>query len=153
MTIAHTRFDKSRVGEFFCFPIGAPAMGVVKHATLPSECQRLQNALPARRSRSGVWGIPQQAKIRLGSTQTLLATMLMTKKTLSIHTTNFVDPQAIIVFTSITKLHFVSLQKFSCAVDFDNDIVYNIFELILRGDQNGLHDRAYRHRPGTWRHY
>lgn len=37
-------------------------------------CQRLQNALPARRSRSGVWGIPQQAKIRLGSTQTLLAT-------------------------------------------------------------------------------
>lgn len=74
MTNAHTRFNKSRVGEFFCFSIGVPAMGVVKHATLPSECQRLQNALPARRSRSGVWGIPQQAKIRLGSTQTLLAT-------------------------------------------------------------------------------
>ena len=34
MTIAHTRFYKSRVGEFFCFPIGAPEMGVVKHATL-----------------------------------------------------------------------------------------------------------------------
>ena len=25
-------------------------------------CQRLQNALPARRSRSGVWGLPQQVK-------------------------------------------------------------------------------------------
>ena len=37
MTIAHTRFDKSRVGEFFCFSISVPAMGVVKHATLPSE--------------------------------------------------------------------------------------------------------------------
>ncbi len=36
MTIAHTGFYKSRVGEFFCFPIGAPEMGVVKHATLPS---------------------------------------------------------------------------------------------------------------------
>lgn len=36
MTIAHTRFYKSRVGEFSCFPIGAPEMGVVKHATLPS---------------------------------------------------------------------------------------------------------------------
>lgn len=34
MTIAHTRFYKSRVGDFFCFPIGAPEMGVVKHATL-----------------------------------------------------------------------------------------------------------------------
>lgn len=34
MTIAHTRFYKSRVGEFSCFPIGAPEMGVVKHATL-----------------------------------------------------------------------------------------------------------------------
>ena len=73
MTIAHMGFGESRVGEFFCFPIGAPEMGVVKHATLPSECQRLQNALPARKGRSGVWGIPQQAKIRLGSTQTLLA--------------------------------------------------------------------------------
>ena len=31
--------------------------------------------------------------------------------------------------------------------------VNNIFELILRGDRNGLHDRAYRHRPGTWRHH
>jgi len=31
-----TRDFKSRVGEFFCFPIGAPEMGVVKHATLPS---------------------------------------------------------------------------------------------------------------------
>jgi len=28
MTIAHTRFYKFRVGEFFCFPIGAPEMGV-----------------------------------------------------------------------------------------------------------------------------
>ncbi len=37
MTIAHTRFDKSRVGEFFCFLIGVPEMGVVKHTTLPSE--------------------------------------------------------------------------------------------------------------------
>lgn len=36
MTIAHTRFYKSRVGEFSCFPIGAPEMGVVKHATRPS---------------------------------------------------------------------------------------------------------------------
>ena len=44
MTIAHTGFDESRVGEFFCFAIGVPVMGVVKHATLPSECQRLQNA-------------------------------------------------------------------------------------------------------------
>ena len=55
MTIAHTRFYKSRVGEFFCFPIGVPAMGVVKHATLPSECQRLQNALPARKEQ--IWGL------------------------------------------------------------------------------------------------
>ena len=31
--------------------------------------------------------------------------------------------------------------------------VNNIFELILRGDRNGLHDRAYRHRPGTWWHH
>ena len=58
MTSAHTGFEKSRVGEFFCFLIGVLEMGVVKHATLPSECQRLQNALPARKGRSGVWGIP-----------------------------------------------------------------------------------------------
>lgn len=55
MTIAHMGFDKSRVGEFFCFAIGVPVMGVVKHATLPSECQRLQNALPARKEQ--IWGL------------------------------------------------------------------------------------------------
>lgn len=55
MTIAPTTFFKSRGGEFFCFSIGVPAMGVVKHATLPSECQRLQNALPAQKEQ--IWGL------------------------------------------------------------------------------------------------
>ena len=38
-------------------------------------------------------------------------------------------------------------------VDFDNEIVYNIFELVSRGDRYGLHGRACRHCSGTWRHH
>lgn len=55
-----------------CIPIGAHSLFVIRNY-IPEKAYHI-NALPARRSRSGVWGIPQQAKIRLGSTQTLLAT-------------------------------------------------------------------------------
>ena len=38
--------------------------------------KHLQNARPEPCSDLGAWGIPQQAKMRLGSTQTLLATFV-----------------------------------------------------------------------------
>ena len=43
----------------------------------------------------------------------------------------------------------IPCKKLSSFVDFDNEIIYNFFALVSRGERNGLHDRACRHCAGT----
>ena len=76
VTIAHTGFDKSRVGAFsFCDWCVDNGCSETRHPSIRMSAFAKRVACPEGVD-LGFGGFPQQAKIRLGSTQTLLATII-----------------------------------------------------------------------------